>query len=710
VKSTDASFQTPDTQHHTPTFRLGGDIGGTFTDLILLASNGRCWRKKVPSTTEDYSRGIAEGLRVLLADEGLDGVVEEVVHGTTVATNAILEGRGARTALLTTCGFRDVLEFRRLRVPQLYDLFYSPPAPLVERRLRLEVDERMGPRGEVVKPLDEASVRVTLERIRSEGAEAVAICLLHSYVNPAHERRVGKIVRDTLPDVFLALSVDVLPEIREYERTSTTVINAYVGPVVKSYLNSLETRLEAAGHRAHLRIMQSNGGIMSARAAAEKPAHIVESGPAAGVIAGQRLGERLGLPNLITFDMGGTTAKASLIEDGQVSRTTEYEVGAGISLSSRLIKGGGHALKLPVVDVAEVGAGGGSIVWIDRAGRLQVGPRSAGALPGPACYGTGGTEPTITDANVVLGYSNPYHLAGGAVQLHADLAEAAFARSIATPLGLPLLEAVHGAFSVANATMIRAIKAVSTYRGRDPRDFALLAFGGNGPVHAAAIAGALEIRQVVVPPVPGLFSAIGLLEAQPEQHFVRTFIQRIQVIDLVALDKEYQRLETLAGDALRDDGYSGSATTFERLADLRYAGQAYELTVSAPTEAFAPADLLALAESFEREHERTYGHRAKGEPVEIVNLRLVARVALGQTSILRFPDVATRQPTERRVYFGPEHGSRSTPIIARSDLDRSPRNGPLIVEEYDATVVIPPDCSAWLDELGNIRIDLRWTS
>jgi N-methylhydantoinase A len=553
----------------TPAFRLGADIGGTFTDLILVASDGRCWRKKVPSTTDDYSRGIVEGLQELLEEEGIAGSVDEIVHGTTVATNAILESRGARTALLTTKGFRDVLEFRRLRVPQLYDLFYSPPPPIVERRLRLEVSERLGPRGEVVTPLDERSVRAALESVRADSVEAVAVCLLNSYVNPAHERRVGEIAREALPDAYLSLSVDVLPEIREYERTSTTVINAYVGPVVKSYLTSLQQRLEAAGHCSRLRIMQSNGGVMSARAATEQPAHIVESGPAAGVIAGQRLGQLTGLQNLITFDMGGTTAKASLIENGQVSRTTEYEVGAGISLSSRLIKGGGHALKLPVVDISEVGAGGGSIVWLDRAGRLKVGPRSAGATPGPACYGIGGTDPTITDVNVVLGYSNPDYLAGGAVQLRADLAEAALAESVATPLGLSLIDAAHGAFSVANATMIRAIKAVSTYRGRDPRDFALLAFGGNGPVHAAAIARSLQIRQVVVPPAPGLFSAIGLLEAEPEQHFVRTFFHRIQSIDLGALTAEYGRLEAIAHEALQEEGYAGGSPSFARLAARR---------------------------------------------------------------------------------------------------------------------------------------------
>jgi N-methylhydantoinase A len=684
--------------------RVGADIGGTFTDLVVAAADGRVWRRKVPSTVDDYSRGIVEGLQALLEEAGVAEPVDEIVHGTTVATNAILEGRGARTALLTTRGFRDVLELRRLRVPQLYDLFYRPPPPIVERRLRLEVSERLGPRGEVIESLDEASILAAVEEVRLEGAEALAVCLLHSYVNPVHERRVGEIVRELLPEVYLSLSVDVLPEIREYERTSTTVINAYVGPVVRDYLTSLRTRLDRAGHPARLRIMQSNGGVMSARAAVERPAHIVESGPAAGVIAGHRLGQRIGLANLITFDMGGTTAKASLIENGQVSRTTEYEVGAGISLSSRLIKGGGHALKLPVLDVAEVGAGGGSIIWLDRGGALKVGPRSAGASPGPACYGAGGTEPTITDANVVLGYSNPQALAGGTVPLEADRAAGALEWAIARPLGLDLGAAAFGAFSVANSTMIRAIKAVTTYRGRDPRDFALLAFGGNGPLHAVAIARSLGITQIVVPPSPGLFSAVGLLEAAPEQHFVRTAIRPIASLDLPDLNRDFRELEAAAKVSLQDEGYPAEAAEYVRHADLRYAGQAYELTIPAPTGTLSRADLDRLAEGFEREHERTYGHRANGEPVEVVNLRLVARVPSAPAQSLRPTALHSTVQTERPAYFGPEHGTLLTPIIGRGDLDGSPRPGPFVVEEYDATIIIPPESRAWLDEFGNVQI------
>jgi N-methylhydantoinase A len=689
-------------------YRVGADIGGTFTDLVLVAPGGTFATRKVLSTVDDYARGIVEGLSGLLASLDLPAAaVAEIVHGTTVATNAILEGKGAATALLTTKGFRDVLELRRLRTPQLYDRHYAPPRPIVERRLRLEVTERLGAAGEVVVPLDEASVAAALDLIAGDGAEAVAVCLLHSYRNPAHERRVGELVRARLPDIYLSLSVDVLPEIREYERTSTTVINAYVGPIVEGYLGSLTARIAAAGMPADLHIMQSSGGIMSAEAAARTPAQIVESGPAAGVIAAQAVGRQAGLPNLISFDMGGTTAKASIIEDGKLARTTEYEVGAGVSLSSRLAKGGGHALKLPVLDIAEVGAGGGSIVWIDRGGALKVGPRSAGATPGPVCYGTGGTEPTITDANVVLGYINPGGLAGGAVGLYPELAEAALGETVARPLGLDLAEAAFGVHTVANATMIRAIKAVSTYRGRDPRDFTLLAFGGSGPIHAVGIARELGMRRVVVPPAPGLFSAGGLLAARQERHEVQTLFGRTDAVDLATVNAAFCRLEERARAGLSPGRARETAVAVFRSADLRYAGQGYELTVAAPAGAIDAAGMADLIDAFGTEHERTYGHRAVDAPVELVNLRVTVRHEQERARPVRpfgTPDGGARGA--RRAYFGSAHGYVETPVIARVDLDRRAQAGPLVVEEYDATTVVPPGCRVAVDAWSNVVIEV----
>jgi N-methylhydantoinase A len=705
-----------------PVYRIGADIGGTFTDLVMTGPGGRVWTRKVLSTPDDYSVAIVEGVKQMLAEAGAEGdAVQEVVHGTTVATNAILENRGAKTALITTKGFRDVLELRRLRVPELFSLFYVPPKPLVERRLRLEADERLDAQGAVLRPLDEDTVHAALDRIESDGAEAVAVCLLHSYRNGSHERRVGEIVRRRLPGAFVSLSVDVLPEIREYERTSTTVVNAYIGPLVKKYLGSLEARLAKARVAGRLRIMQSNGGVMSAAAAAAQPAYIVESGPAAGVVGAHRAALEAGEPDVISFDMGGTTAKASLIEGGKRTWTTEYEVGAGIQLSSKLVKGRGHAVRLPVLDIAEVGAGGGSIVWVDRGGALKVGPQSAGAAPGPACYGQGGVEPTVTDANVVLGYVSPESLAGGAVAVRADLAAKVIGDRVARPTGMGLAEAAHGVHTVANATMIRALKAVSTYRGRDPREFTLFAFGGNGPVHAAALAESLGISRVMVPPSPGLFSAVGMLGAEPERHFVQTIFGRGGEITDARLAAVFNDMEQRAKEEIGSEGYSLSQVRWRRRADLRYAGQAFELTVDVPS---APRRIFAtLASRFHAEHLRTYGHNSPGEEVELVNLRLTATVRTGsapgslsgrhiQPQERSSPDARRSGPSVRRgagravpardAFFGST--AVRTPVVSREDV-ASRSEGPIIIEEYDATTVVPPGWAAALDERLNIVIE-----
>ena len=473
--------------------RVAADIGGTFTDIALRLADGRLVTRKVPSTPHDYAEAVVAGICAVLDEAGIsrDGV-DEVLHATTVATNAILEKKGARTALITTKGFRDVLEMRRIRTPSLYEPLYVKPAPLVPRRLRFEVTERLAADGSVLTPLSEDDMRAAIAEIERQEAEAVAVCFLHAYANPVHERQAGKMLAAALPDRFISLSCDVLPEIREYERTSTTVINAYLGPPVRSYLRSLAERLEKAGITGRLMVMQSGGGILSVRAVLDLPAQIVECGPAAGVIGAALSGERSEHRDLITFDMGGTTAKASLVEDGRVLEADEYEVGGGVSHASRLAMGGGYALKLPVIDVAEVGAGGGSIVWLDKAGAIKVGPQSAGAVPGPACYDAGGEHATVTDANVVLGFLSQEALLGGAAPIDAGKARQAIERHVARPLGRDLHETAYGIHTVANASMMRALKAVTTFRGRDPRDFALYAFGGGGGVHAAELARALQ--------------------------------------------------------------------------------------------------------------------------------------------------------------------------------------------------------------------------
>jgi len=686
-------------------YRVGVDVGGTFTDVVLLGDDGRMVARKVSSTPEDYSRGIAEGVAAALADCGAaPGDVASVVHATTVATNTILEQKGARTGLITTRGFRDVLEMRRLRIPVMYDLQYEKPAPLVPRRLRREVDERLGPDGAVRRELDAASLDAAVAELRREGVEAAAVSLLHAYANPAHERRVADRLREAFPNgLYVTCSSEILPEIREYERTSTAVVNAYIGPVVQRYMETLLGRLRDLGVDCPVHIMQSGGGVMSVEAAERKPACMVESGPAAGVMACARLARGTGLDNLISFDMGGTTAKAAMVEGGRAARTTEFEVGGGINLSSKLIKGGGYPVKLPFVDVSEIGAGGGSICRVDGVGHTSVGPQSAGAVPGPVCYDLGGVDPTLTDALVAIGYLNPDYLVGGSLPLNTAKALAVLEDKVARPLDRPVAEAAHGVLALACATMTRAVKAVTTYRGRDPRDFVLAAFGGNGPVLGVEIARALQIRRVLVPPVPGVFSALGLLYSDAEQEFSRTVMIRAEGADADAVAAAFDSLEAEAREAMVADGFPAEEVTVERLADLRYAGQAYELSV--PVAPGTP-DLEAMARAFDREHERTYGHPSEGDPVDLVNVKVLARVAVDAAEpnrrLLPAPPATLGAP--RDVYFGPADGTLKTVVVTRTDLTGEWREGPVIVEEYDATCVVPPGCRARLDALGNIDI------
>ena len=682
--------------------RVGADIGGTFTDLVMLRSDGNYSVQKVPSTVEDFSRGIVEGLDAFLSDNKLNSdLISEIIHGTTVATNAILENQGARTALVTTRGFRDVLEFRRLRFPDLFSLDYTPPKPLVQRRHRFEVIERIMPDGSVRQPLDDVSVESVLDKLEQLQPEAIAICLLHSYANPIHERKVVEAVKNRFPNLYVSGSIDVLPEIREYERTSTTVINSYIGPIVDNYLESMQKRLDHANMAVPISIMQSNGGVMSYAAARRSPARIIESGPAAGVVEAIRLADRIGLKDVITFDMGGTTAKASLIEQGKPSLTTEYEVGAGIQLSNRLVKGRGHALKLPVIDIAEVGAGGGSIVRVDPGGSLRVGPQSAGAKPGPACYGQGGTEATVTDANVVLGYINPTSIAGGTVSVNSEAAKVALNRSAAEHLKLETNDAAYGVYAVANTTMIRAIKSVTTYRGRDPREFTLMAFGGSGPLHAAEMARSLGIRQIIVPASPGVFSALGLLEALPEYGFSRTMITDPMSEGADKIINAFNELESSSIERLRTEDLGKDVIgSWSRTADLRYRGQAYELTVNANTR---PDDDLAnfIVERFHIEHERTYGRRASDEPVDLVTIRSTYRIDSDRIVPKSVNEIEDKKPP-RNAYFGKQNGWMLTPVIDRGGLTNSITHGPLIIEEYDSTTLVPPDTSVHIDETGNI--------
>src|SRR5215510_2733556 len=692
-------------------FRAGVDIGGTFTDIVCLDADGRLHTKKISSSVDDYAAAIVAGLEELFRETGLGGRdILEIRHGATVASNAILEQKGARTGLIATKGFRDILEIRNLRMPRLYDLRWEKPPPLVPRHLRITVDERIDARGAVQKALDHAEAARAVDRLLDEKVEAIAVCLLNSFANPAHERMIKEIVAGKAPTLPVCISFEVLPEIKEYERTSTTVINAYVVPIVGRYLESLRRRLDAAGVSAQVLLMQSNGGLTTDRVAAKMPVHIVESGPAGGVVGAQALARAIGLPGIITFDMGGTTAKASIVENGEITRAHECEVGGGVIASSRLLTGGGYTLKVPAIDLAEVGAGGGSIIWIDAGGAMQVGPKSAGAMPGPVCYGLGGTAPTITDANVALGYINPAYLVGGGVKLSADAARAALTDKVARPLGLALERAAYGAHQIAAANMIRAIKSVSSERGRDPREHALFAFGGNGPLFAAGMAEALGMTRIVVPPSPGLFSAFGLLYARVEHHYSRTFRALLREVDLAAVDRAWRQMEEEARAQLAAEGFTGQRALVQRNAHLHYHGQTFELTVPVPEGALDATAVAAIEEAFGREHERTYGHRAGAdEPVELVTISIVALgIDEGAAVPRQLKPSRTEsgaRPAPRRAYFGPQAGWLDTPILRRGDL-ADPRFGPLIVEEYDATCVVPPKARAALDPFGNIRIEL----
>ncbi|MBV9784051.1 MAG: hydantoinase/oxoprolinase family protein [Acidisphaera sp.] len=683
--------------------RVGIDIGGTFTDLVAILADGRVRTHKIASTPRDYGEGIIAGLRILIENAG---DVTEVLHATTVASNAILQGNGARTGLITTRGFRDVLEIRDLRMPRLYHLHWDKPPALIERRMRLEVTERIRPDGSVAVPLDGAELESAIARLRAEGVASVAICLLHSYANPAHEQAVADAVRRALPEAAVSVSHEILPEIKEYPRSSTTAVNAYVKPVVRAYLTSLAARLRGLGIAAPLRMMQSNGGLAAASYAAEFPAHIVESGPAAGVVGAAALAAHIGEGEVITFDMGGTTAKAGLVERGEVLRSEALEVGAGVMAGSRLLTGAGYMLKLPAIDLAEVGAGGGSICRLDAAGAPKAGPESAGADPGPACYGAGGTEPTITDCSLALGYLDAAGLAGGSLKLDRDAAVRAIATRLAGPLGCAVEAAADGMLRLAAATMMRAIRAVSVERGRDARRFSLMAFGGNGPLFAAAIAAELGIARVIVPPMPGLFSAFGLLVADTEHHAARSLRTRVDAADAGAVQAALDALAASGEERLAEDGFPPERRARRRLAAARYVGQSTELSVALP-EGDAASVLAQLPELFAAEHERTYGYRApESEPVELVALSVVAR---GLPERPRLPERIPPEPAgavpERQAWF-PGQGWVATPVLGRAELGAAPRAGPLIVQEYDATCLVPPGASARLDGFGNILLHI----
>jgi len=677
--------------------RIAVDIGGTFTDLVAVNDSGQLFRSKSLTTPDDLARGIQECLSAATIDVASASFF---VHGSTVTINAVLERKGARTGLITTKGFRDVYEIGRGNRPEGYNLFFKRPVPLVPRDLRLEVDERLYATGEVLKPLDEKSASESIDALKAAGVESVAVCLLHSYANAVHERQLGQLLRRQFANAYVSLSHEILREFREYERTSTTVLNSYVGPIVSRYLISLEKMLGDSGFRGTFRVMQSNGGVMSAATAKKMPVTMMESGPVAGVIAAAQLGEKLDCRHIISFDMGGTTAKASLIKDFHPEVTSSYYVGGYVS---------GHPMMLPVVDIVEVGNGGGSIAWIDPAGGLKVGPQSAGATPGPACYGQGGAEPTVTDANLIVGRIDPEYFLGSGIRLQRDKAAQAITEKIAEPLGFSLEEAALGILTIANFSMSLAVRAVSVEKGYDPRDCVLVPSGGGGPLHALAIARELSVPLVIIPPMPAHFSALGMLLADLKHDYVQTFVRELAETTGADIADAFASLERSATDTLTEEGAGRDQILLRRFLDMRYRGQEYTLPVPITEDLRAITDFEAIRSRFDQLHQEHYGHSAPREPVMMVNLRLSALGRFENRLSLASPshDGDRGERGKRAVIFENGQGAVSCPIFLRSGFVAGDQlQGPAVIEEVGATILLYPGDKMQVNEAGHLVIEV----
>jgi len=670
--------------------RLATDIGGTFTDLVYLDdATGQVGLAKASSTPPAFADGIMDALRKSgVPPEAID----HFVHGTTVVINALTERKGAKTALVTTEGCRDVLAIGRANRPDIYNLRFRKQEPFVPRHLRFEVRERCNYKGEIVTPLDLATVDAVAEELAAAEVGAVAVSFLHSYANPAHERQVADILRQRLPGVTVTAASDLTREWREYERTSTAVLNAFVQPVASSYLGALERDLRGAGVASRLNAMKSNGGTQSFEVLAEQPIHLVESGPVGGVIGAVAIGKAIGITDLITLDIGGTTAKCTLVDDGIVKITTEYRI-------ERDEHNAGYPIKAPVVDIVEIGAGGGSIAWIDDGGALKVGPKSAGAIPGPACYGKGGTQPTVTDANLIAGRINPDYFLGGEITVSVDAARRAM-EPIARALGVSVDEAALGVIRIANANMINALKLVSVRRGYDPRDFALIAFGGGGAMHAAALAGELHVNTVIIPPAPGHFSAWGMLMTDPLQDFVQTAVTPATAEAAATIAGRFAALSQEARTFFAERGESPSAVVIEQFADMRYQGQEHTVRVPFPVE----GSLTDVVETFHQLHNRAYTFRLD-TPTEIVNYHVVASVPSPKPALSRLTQGGDGVPKGKRLVDFDEHGRLEATIWERSALPLGRAiSGPAVVEEPASTTVISPGQTAVIDEIGNLVI------
>lgn len=695
--------------------RVASDVGGTFTDLVyLIEKTGEVGIAKASTTPHDFAEAAIETLRkakVQVPD------TEFFVHGSTIIINAITERKGAKTALITTKGFRDVLEIGRANRPDIYNMYYTKPKPFVPRYLRFEVAERVNYKGQELQPLNEDDVRQAIERCKAEGVEAIAVCFLHSYADPRHEAQCGKIIAELAPEIPVTLSHQVTQEWREYERTNTAVLNSYVLPTARYYLHNLEKDLADLGMGKVYHVMQSNGGNATFDKGKQSPINLVESGPVAGVIGAAVIGDLIGERNVISLDIGGTTAKTSLVENGTPKITTEYKIEYRRNFA-------GYPVLAPTVDIVEIGAGGGSIAWVDKAGALRVGPVSAGADPGPACYGWGGTQPTVTDANVVAGRINPKYFLGGEIPLDVEKAKAAMqpiADAFAPAPGSPakgkghpgdkidVEQAAMGVIRLADANMVNALKLVSVRRGYDPRDFILIAFGGGGAMHAGALMRELRVKKVIIPTEPAVFSAWGMLMTNLRQDYIRTFIARTDQVKPESVDAIFVEIESQAARDLTEQHVAKRDMIFQRSADMRYMGQEHTVKVPLPAGPITADKMPKINERFHQLHEHTYTFRLES-PVELVNYHLTALGRVKKPSLKPLDgkggSVKKALKGERRVNFD-ELGFHQAAIYERNLLPVGVAlKGPLVIEEPAATTVVFPDQRVTRDKYGFLHIEM----
>jgi N-methylhydantoinase A len=689
--------------------RVGVDIGGTFTDVLLFDANLRKFViEKVLTTPDEPSRAVGDGVSSALESgerEGRD--VQQVIHGTTLVTNALIERRGSPSALITTRGFRDAVEMGREHRYDLYDIFLEMPKPLVRRRWRLELDERTAADGSVLKSVDADEVSSLLQQIGAGGIEAVGIALLHSYRNPENERKLAQVLAELAPELTVSLSSDVAPEIREYERVSTTLANVYVRPLIDRYLGQLADVLRDKGIDSELLIMLSSGGLCTVDTARSYPIRLVESGPAAGALAASRYGRELGLPNLLSFDMGGTTAKACLVDNGEPTISTEFEV----SRVYRFKKGSGLPVKVPVIEMIEIGAGGGSIASIDSLGLLKVGPQSAGSDPGPVCYGRGGEQPTVTDADLLLGYLDPAFFLGGEMSLDASTTSSAVEKHVAEPLSLDSTQAAWGIHQVVNENMANAARVHAVEQGKDPRKYPVFAFGGAGPVHAWGVTRILGAPEMIVPIGAGVLSTVGFLSAPLAFDFVRSLNGLLQQLDWEELNRLMAEMESEGRDLLTEAGVLADEMTFTRLAELRYAGQGHEITVELGHGDFSAESVEDITDRFEAEYSRLYQRSAPGNPIEAVNWRVLVSgppselplEALNQDESA--VNVEDARKGFRAIYLPDEDGFAEVPVYDRYRLGSGMvLEGPAIIEERESTAVINTAARIEIDRLKNLRI------